>query len=149
MLALLPAFLLSLSPQLILGRYIGDRTDEGVDARTTYQFLAAMFGSLMIWPFCALIGTGLIWMNASDVSTILSFDILSLFGLDHYPSLVIVYLAMFPIFWASGRMFGIWWDAYVDARKAFKRLTAGKQFNSNLSDQLNGLISNLRAVEER
>ena len=149
MLALLPAFLLSLSPQLILGRYIGDRTDEGVDARTTYQFLAAMFGSLMIWPFCALIGTGLIWMNASDVSTILSFDILSLFGLDHYPSLVIVYLAMFPIFWASGRMFGIWWDAYVDARKAFKRLTASKQFKSNLSDQLNGLISDLRADEER
>ena len=149
MLALLPAFLLSLSPQLTLGRYLGDRTDEGVDARTTYQFLAAMFGSLMIWPFCALIGTGLIWMNASDVSTILSFDILSLTGLDLYPSLAIVYLAMFPLFWASGRMFGIWWDAYVDTRKAFKRLTAGKQFKSNLSDQLNGLISDLHANEER
>jgi len=149
MLALLPAFLLSLSPQLILGRYLGDRTDEGVDARTTYQFLAAMFGSLMIWPFCALIGTGLIWMNASDVSTILSFDILSLFGLDMYPSLVIIYLAMFPLFWASGRMFGIWWDAYVDTRKAFKRLTAGKEFKSNLSDQLNGLISDLHANVER
>ena len=81
MLALLPAFLSSLSPQLILGRYLGDRTDEGVDARTTYQFLAAMFGSFMIWPFCALIGTGLIWMNASDVSTVLSVDILSLSGL--------------------------------------------------------------------
>ena len=149
MLTLLPAFLLSLSPQLILGRYLGDRTDEGVDARTTYQFLAAMFGSLMIWPFCALIGTGLIWMNASDVSTILSIDILSLFGLNLYLSLAFVYLAMFPIFWASGRLFGIWWDAYVDTRKAFKRLTAGKQFKSNLSDQLNGLISDLRANEER
>tara|TARA_Y100001954_G_scaffold239608_1_gene316570 strand:- start:13094 stop:14710 length:1617 start_codon:yes stop_codon:yes gene_type:complete len=149
MLALLPAFLLSLSPQLTLGRYLGDRTDEGVDARTTYQFLAAMFGSLMIWPFCALIGTGLIWMNASDVSAILSTDILSLFGLNLYLSLAFVYLAMFPIFWASGRMFGIWWDAYVDTRKAFNRLTAGKQFKSNLSDQLNGLISDLRANEER
>ncbi|MBJ14149.1 MAG: hypothetical protein CMB70_02115 [Euryarchaeota archaeon] len=149
MLALLPAFLLSLSPQLTLGRYLGDRTDEGVDARTTYQFLAAMFGSLMIWPFCALIGTGLIWMNASDVSAILSIDILSLFGLNLYLSLAFVYLAMFPIFWASGRMFGIWWDAYVDTRKAFNRLTAGKQFKSNLSDQLNGLISDLRANEER
>ena len=56
---------------------------------------------------------------------------------------------MFPLFWASGRMFGIWWDAYVDTRKAFKRLTVGKQFNSNLSDQLNGLISDLHANEER
>ena len=103
----------------------------------------------MIWPFCALIGTGLIWMNASDVSTVLSFEILSLFGLDLYPSLAIVYLAMFPLFWASGRMFGIWWDAYVDTRKAIKRLTVGKQFKSNLSDQLNGLISDLHANEER
>lgn len=149
MLALLPAFILSLSPQLILGRYLGDRTDEGVDARTTYQFLAAMFGSAMIWPLCALIGTGLIWMNASDISSILSIDVLTLFGLDQYPSLSIVYLAMFPLFWASGRMFGIWWDAYVDARTAFKRLTAGKEFKQELAEKLHLLISDLQVAEER
>ncbi len=149
MLTLLPAFILSLSPQLILGRYLGDRTDEGVDARTTYQFLAAMFGSVMIWPLCALIGTGLIWMNASDFSNILSIDVLTLFGSDQYLSLSIVYLAMFPLFWASGRMFGIWWDAYVDARTAFKRLTAGKEFKQELAEKLHLLISDLQAAEER
>ncbi|HII86438.1 MAG TPA: hypothetical protein HA268_00630 [Candidatus Poseidoniaceae archaeon] len=145
MLALLPAFILSLSPQLILGRYLGDRTDEGVDARTTYQFLAAMFGSVMIWPLCALIGTGLIWMNASDVSNIVSIDVLSLFALDQYLSLLIIYLAMFPLFWASGRMFGIWWDAYVDARTAFKRLTVGKKFKQEIEGKLHLLISDLKA----
>ena len=149
MLGLLPAFILSLSPQLILGRYLGDRTDEGVDARTTYQFLAAMFGSVMIWPLCALIGTGLIWMNASDVTNILSIDVLALFELNQYLSLTIVYLVMFPLFWTSGRMFGIWWDAYVDARIAFKRLAAGKKYKQELGEKLHHLISDLQSAEER
>ena len=56
---------------------------------------------------------------------------------------------MFPLFWASGRMFGIWWDAYVDARTAFKRLTAGKEFKQDLAEKLHLLISDLQAAEER
>ncbi|MBT3476655.1 MAG: hypothetical protein HN458_01745, partial [Euryarchaeota archaeon] len=46
LLALLPLFIYSFTPQIAMGRILGDSTDEGLDARTSYHFLAAMFGSL-------------------------------------------------------------------------------------------------------
>ena len=149
---LLPAFLISLSPQLILGRFLGDRTDEGVDARTTYQFLAAMFGSVLLWPFFALIGVWIVWVNSSDISNILSLDITALFGdgkNSQLMSMIVLYVAMIPLFWTSGRMFGFWWDGYVDARRAYSRLTAGRQYRHNLEQGLRTLTAELRASDER
>ena len=152
MVMLLPAFLISLSPQLILGRFLGDRTDEGVDARTTYQFLAAMFGSVLLWPFFALIGVWIVWINSSEISNILSLDITALFGdgkNSQLMSMIVIYVAMIPLFWTSGRMFGFWWDGYVDARRAYSRLTAGRQYRHNLEQGLRTLTAELRASDER
>ena len=152
MVMLLPAFLISLSPQLILGRFLGDRTDEGVDARTTYQFLAAMFGSVLLWPFFALIGVWIVWINSVDISNILSLDITALFGdgkNSQLMSMIVIYVAMIPLFWTSGRMFGFWWDGYVDARRAYSRLTAGRQYRHNLEQGLSTLTAELRASDER
>jgi 1-acyl-sn-glycerol-3-phosphate acyltransferase len=149
---LLPAFLLSLSPLVILGRFLGDRTDEGVDARTTYQFLVAMFGSVLLWPFFAVIGTCIIWMNSGNISELVAIDITTMFGSEQIAqiaSLVVLYLAMFPIFWASGRMFGLWWDGYVDARKAYSRLTAGRKYKQNLEERLRALASELKPSDKR
>jgi 1-acyl-sn-glycerol-3-phosphate acyltransferase len=148
----LPAFLLSLTPQLALGRFLGDRTDEGVDARTTYQFLTAMFGSVLLWPIFALIGAGLIWWNSNDVSALTSIDVVTIFGNDQASQIgafVILYLAMFPLFWTSGRMFGFWWDGYVDARRAFSRLLANKSYKQSLELKLKELTSELNASNER
>ena len=152
MLTLLPAFLLSLSPQLLLGRFLGDRTDEGVDARTTYQFLVAMFGSVLLWPFFAMIGTYLVWINSGELSDITSLDVTTLFGsgqIAQIASMAVLYVAMIPLFWSSGRMFGIWWDGYVDARKAYSRFTASKSYKQNLEQQLRALTSDLKSLSER
>ena len=149
MAALLPVFILSLSPQLILGRFLGDRTDEGVDARTTYQFLAAMFGSVILWPFFALIGVGLIYWNATDLTTIFSFDFEGFIETGSVLALLAIYVLMFPLFWCSGRMFGLWWDSYVDMRKGFKRITASKQYKQNLEFELQALINELHSTSER
>jgi hypothetical protein len=152
MVALLPAFLLSLSPQLILGRFLGDRTDEGVDARTTYQFLAAMFGSVLLWPLSALIGTWVVWTNSGSISDFLSYDSTAMLGggqISQILSLIVLYFAMFPLFWLSGRMFGFWWDGYVDARKAFSRLSAGSQYKQNLEQRLQALSSELKSFSKR
>ena len=149
MAALLPVFILSLSPQLILGRFLGDRTDEGVDARTTYQFLAAMFGSVILWPFFALIGVGLIYWNATNLTTIFSFDFEGFIETGSVLALLAIYVLMFPLFWCSGRMFGLWWDSYVDMRKGFKRITASKQYRQNLELELQALINELHSTSER
>jgi 1-acyl-sn-glycerol-3-phosphate acyltransferase len=35
---------------ILIGKVLGDNTDEGLDARTTYHFLASLLGPLIIWP---------------------------------------------------------------------------------------------------
>ena len=35
--------------------WLGDRTDEGIDARTTYHLLAAMFSIPIFWPLFSII----------------------------------------------------------------------------------------------
>ena len=35
--------------QAFFAWYMGDRTDEGIDARTTYHFLAGMFSPILFW----------------------------------------------------------------------------------------------------
>ena len=49
-LPLLPVFLLSMGVQSTLGFVKGNSTDEGVDARTTYHFVFALFASMIVWP---------------------------------------------------------------------------------------------------
>lgn len=50
MLIAAPLTLVSTGAQATLAWYLGDRTDEGVDARTTYHMLAAMFSPVLFWP---------------------------------------------------------------------------------------------------
>ena len=60
-LAILPAILLAIlaAPltlfgsglMILIAKVLGDNTDEGLDARTTYHFLAAMLGPIIMWPF--------------------------------------------------------------------------------------------------
>ena len=146
MAALLPIFLVSLSLQMALGRYLGDRTDEGVDARTTYQFLAAMFGSVLMWPFISILTTGALWWFESELEHVLSFEWTHMFG-DTSLSIAIavftVYLASFPTYWLTGRMFGFWWDSYVDTKRAFARLTTSNAYKIELGEKLTHLRQSL------
>ena len=125
-LLLLPLSLSSLGLQVLLGRLLGDSTDEGLDARTSYQFLAAFFGSLLIWPLVALLWTGVFWMNADTI-----FDAFhailpvwgSLTAVEQALFAMATYLLMFPLFWLSGKTFARAWDAWVDLRSVWKRRT--------------------------
>ena len=151
MAALLPVFLVSLSLQMSLGRFLGDRTDEGVDARTTYQFLAAMFGSVLMWPFISLATTGALWWFESELETILSFEWTQMFGESSSmvaTAILTVYLCTFPTYWLTGRIFGFWWDSYVDTKKAFRRLTSSSTYKSELEEKLTNLRKSL-AREKR
>ena len=35
---------------ILIGKVLGDNTDEGLDARASYHFLASQLGPLIIWP---------------------------------------------------------------------------------------------------
>ncbi len=119
-LSMLPLFIISGLPQVILGRFLGDRTDEGVDARTSYQFLAALLGSVIIWPIAAVIFLSIFFLvevPGVDVTSITNASIEAqvLF------SLVFIILSPIP-FWLIGRTFSWAWDAYTDFKKHLNRI---------------------------
>ncbi|MEC7708812.1 MAG: 1-acyl-sn-glycerol-3-phosphate acyltransferase [Candidatus Thermoplasmatota archaeon] len=43
--------------QALLAWYMGDRTDEGIDARTTYHFLAGMLSPILFWTPIAIVAS--------------------------------------------------------------------------------------------
>ena len=116
---LLPIFLIALLPQMILGRVLGDSTDEGIDARTSYQFLAAMFGSIIIWPISSLLLVGLLYWQTGTIEDIIGINWTDCFGSSQFStifSVFMMWLAMFPLSLVTGRLFSLVWDDYVDLR---------------------------------
>ena len=123
-LTLLPIFIISLLPQMILGRVLGDSTDEGIDARTSYQFLAAMFGSIIIWPISSVILVALMYWQAGSIAEISGFEWTESIGTSTTEILVacgLMWLLMFPISLFTGRLFSLVWDDYVDLRGYYRK----------------------------
>jgi 1-acyl-sn-glycerol-3-phosphate acyltransferase len=112
-LAILPALILGLlalpltlisSGLLIAGaKFLGDRTDEGLDARTTHHFLAAQLGPLLIWPLPIL--------GFCTAAIMLGHPLLHVGGLA-----VILPFAFHLSNWMTIKA----WDFYVDARTAHR-----------------------------
>ena len=112
-LAILPALLLAIlaAPltlfgsgiMILIGKVLGDSTDEGLDARTTYHFLASLLGPLIIWPIPIVI-----------------FIIAAIFGPWTIPALQILITALLlPLaFHLSNKVAIIAWDLHVVSRDA-------------------------------
>ena len=89
---------------ILIGKVLGDNTDEGLDARTTYHFLASMLGPLIVWPIpIAIFAVGAIFANPW------SFPILMIFTIA----------ALLPLaFHLSNKVALIAWDLHVVSRDA-------------------------------
>jgi hypothetical protein len=141
--ALLPFALTSLGFQVALGRLLGDSTDEGLDARTSYQFLAAFFGSLLIWPVVAGFWTILTWFYREWIACTFGWNVswLELGGYSPASGLLVVYFLCFPVFWMSGKSFAAAWDAWVDTRNAWVRMRFSSEEKARLGRLLDELAS--------
>ena len=119
-LALLPILVLSMGWQIALGRILGDKTDEGLDARTSYHMLFGMFGSMLWWPILATILTVLTAVFNSDIDSELGIDLMAMFGEELWQqsiSFVIVWCIMIFSFWLSAICFASGWDAVADFKR--------------------------------
>ncbi|RJU91524.1 MAG: hypothetical protein DWC07_00610 [Candidatus Poseidoniales archaeon] len=138
--ALLPITVTAYGIQIALGRLLGDSTDEGLDARTSYQFLAGFFGSLIVWPFIAG-GWLLLAVNAQDtLAAELGWNWVHLFGtgvVAETGAMLMFYTFCFPIFWWCGMSFAWGWDALVDTKKAWTR----RWMKKSQTDRLRGLLA--------
>tara|TARA_Y200000002_G_C22663471_1_gene656877 strand:- start:1313 stop:2017 length:705 start_codon:yes stop_codon:yes gene_type:complete len=140
---LFPFALTSLGVQITLGRLLGDSTDEGLDARTSFQFLAAFFGSMLVWPVVAAAWTFAVWYNRATVGDFTGWGEgwLELFAASSLSGLLMIYLLCFPIFWASGKAFAAAWDVWVDSKKAWIRARFPADKKAELARLLGELTS--------
>ena len=119
-LALLPILVLSMGWQIALGRILGDKTDEGLDARTSYHMLFGMFGSMLWWPILATILTVITAVFNSDIDAELGIDLMTIFGEELWQqsiSFVAVWCLMIFSFWLSATCFASGWDAVADFKR--------------------------------
>ena len=112
-LAVIPALLLTLisapltllgsGGMILIGKVLGDNTDEGLDARASYHFLASQLGPLIIWPIPIAI-----------------FVIVALFGPWSFGLLqVLLIAALLPFaFHLSNKVAILAWNLHVTSRDA-------------------------------
>jgi hypothetical protein len=134
-LVMLPLILLSQFPQIMLGRVLGDNTDEGEDARVSFQFLVGMFGSLFLWPILSILTILSLIFFSNKINSTFGVDWLNLYGGSPiYQLTVILLIFVFNIisYWLAGRAFAWGWDPISDTAKFGSRLKNGSKFKSDL-----------------
>ena len=113
--------------QSILARYMAEKSDEGLDARTTYFFLAGMFSPVIFWPIISLV-----------IIIVIEASILSIQGLSLFISLMIG-------FYLSSLLFLMGYDIWSEYRKRlqidkFSKSLEGQNFESLIEKLNNQLV---------
>lgn len=130
----LPTLILGMGWQIALGRFLGDRTDEGLDARTSYHMLFGMFGSMLWWPIMATVLTVFtVFYNAK-----FEYDLVGMFGSEIWQeglAIVALWVSVIIIFWISAISFANGWDAVSDFAKWIRRM----KYNSTVSADIKKL----------
>ncbi len=141
-LLMLPICLYAFGGQVAMGRLLGDSTDEGLDARTSYHFLAAMFGSLMFWPLLTILAVWFAVSNVSSLTELIGFDWLSVYGGDKIHELLAMgtfALSLLPTYWMSGRVWSKFWDDLVDFKRFLLRMNTRGAQRQNIRGALKNL----------
>jgi 1-acyl-sn-glycerol-3-phosphate acyltransferase len=123
-----PITIYSTGIQIFLAWYLGNNTDEGIDARTTYHMLASLISPLIFWPILSLIS----FLIISEMIFPISFFI---FPLYLFISMVIYHTS--NIVFLYGYDF---WSDYQTSRRC-KILT-----KSTNADKLKNLLENLEPM---
>ena len=120
LLAILACPLTTISSGLMIlaAKILGDKTDEGLDARTTFHVLAALLGPLLVWPIPTILVTIFV-MNALSLSIL--------------PTLAILIIT--PVaFHISNRIAMYAWDLHIlsrDARRLHRFSKSQEGINAN------------------
>jgi 1-acyl-sn-glycerol-3-phosphate acyltransferase len=141
-LLMLPICVYAFGGQVAMGRLLGDSTDEGLDARTSYHFLAAMFGSLMFWPLLTILAVWLAVSNVSSLTDLIGFDWLAVYGegqIHEMLAIATLALSLLPIYWFSGRVWSKFWDDLVDFKRFLLRINTRGAQRQNIRGALKNL----------
>ena len=121
--------------QALIARYLGDNTDEGVDARTTYHMFAGFFSPLTIWPL---------------VGGIIAYQVLegSVDGAEFLLSFVIFVFLISTIFHFSNLVMLRGYDLVTDFRMSLRRRRlAHSEDGELLNNLINSIVPELVALK--
>ena len=121
--------------QALIARYLGDNTDEGVDARTTYHMFAGFFSPLTIWPL---------------VGGIIAYQVLegSVDGAEFLLSFVILVFLISTIFHFSNLVMLRGYDLVTDFRMSLRRRRlAHSEDGEILNNLINSIVPELVALK--
>ena len=104
MLVASPISIISTGLQALVAVVFAERTDEGIDARTTYYLLAAMFSPVLFWPPIAF-AISLLFHPLSFTTPILMAIIMLLFHLSNQIFLLGYDLFVDYFFWRKSHRF--------------------------------------------
>ncbi len=130
MLASLPITLLSSGPQWGLAKFMAEGSDEGLDSRTSYFMLAAMFSPVFFWPPIALIGTLLIAGPSLTITSLWTF--------------ILLVLSFYIEAWICIRGLDLWSDSRTASRRANLSRT---EDGARLDELLDSITSRLGALK--
>ena len=125
---------------------MGDSTDEGIDARTSYQFLAAMFGSIIVWPISSTILVVLMFWQSGTINEFSGWYWTESFGTSATELMLacfMMWLLMFPLSLVTGRIFSLVWDDFTDLRGYFRKQKISKKEKQKLFDLIAELKQDL------
>ena len=113
--------------QALLGRYLGDNSDEGIDARTTHHMFAAFFSPITIWP---LFGISISYHALHD----------SAHGAELLAAMAIFVFLISIMFHISNLIMLSGYDLWTDFRASLRRRGLA---HSEEGETLNNLITSI------
>lgn len=132
----LPILILCMGWQIAMGRILGDKTDEGLDARTSYHMLFGMFGSMLWWPILATMITLLTIVFNPEIDSEFGYDLLGIYGGAIWQEIFAcasVWVFSIFLFWLSGVSFANGWDAVSDFAKWTRRMKTNSFVSADIA----------------
>ena len=121
-------------PQALLAWYIGNNSDEGLDARSTFHILAVTFSPVLIWPYLGFAATASFLMAYTDLIT---WQIVA--------ASMICSIVFMPLFHIANLIFLRGYDSFFDfftslSQSRFRRSIEG----SRVKDDVNTILAFLK-----
>ena len=117
-------------PQALLAWWLGNNSDEGLDARSTFHVLAVTFSPIIIWPFFTI--------------PISIFNSLNFTPEFVYITSIILSIALIPLLHIGNLIFLVGYDAVCDVQTSFARKKLQRTASQTISDDISLILGFLK-----
>ncbi len=129
MATMIPLSIMTL-PQALLAWWLGNNSDEGLDARSTFHVLAVTFSPIIIWPFFTIPLSIFIALNFTP-------DIV-------YITSIVLSILLIPLLHIGNLIFLVGYDAVCDVQTGFARKKLQRIASQTISDDISLILGFLK-----